>query len=51
MNAGIKIYDTAPHYGMGLSEKRMGKYLDFNKYPDLKISTKCGLYICSKDSI
>ncbi len=49
VKSGIKVFDTAPHYGMGLSEIRLGKYLDLQKYPDLKISSKCGRYIVSKD--
>ncbi len=28
---GIRYFDTAPHYGKGVSEKRLGKYL--SKYP------------------
>lgn len=26
-NAGIRYYDTAPHYGRGLSEQRLGRFL------------------------
>lgn len=29
---GIKLYDTAPIYGFGLSEERLGRYLDPNGY-------------------
>lgn len=31
IKTGIKYFDTAPHYGKGISEKRLGRYL--SKYP------------------
>ena len=31
MASGIKYFDTAPHYGKGVAEKRLGSYL--SKYP------------------
>jgi len=41
-NAGIRYFDTAPHYGQGLSEQRMGRALrDFPRDTYL-LSTKVG---------
>ncbi len=39
---GIRYFDTAPHYGLGLSERRLGRAL--RKYPrdEYVISTKVG---------
>lgn len=43
--AGIRLFDTAPHYGMGLSERRLGAAL--SKYPrnEYVLSTKVGRLI------
>jgi D-threo-aldose 1-dehydrogenase len=38
--AGIRYFDTAPHYGRGLSEKRLGRFLAGRD--DVVISTKVG---------
>ena len=38
---GITFFDTAPIYGDGLSELRLGKYLPNNT--DLKVATKVGI--------
>lgn len=38
--AGIRYFDTAPHYGRGLSEERLGRFL--KSRPDGVISTKVG---------
>lgn len=40
--SGIRYFDTAPHYGLGLSERRLGRAL--RKYPrhEYVISTKVG---------
>lgn len=40
LNAGISYVDTAPHYGQGLSERRVGQAL-INR-PGLTLSTKVG---------
>lgn len=44
-NAGIRVFDTAPHYGMGLSEERLGRAL--RQYPrdEYVLSTKVGRLI------
>jgi D-threo-aldose 1-dehydrogenase len=38
--AGITYFDTAPHYGFGLSERRLGDVL--RGRPDIMLSTKVG---------
>ena len=40
--AGIGYFDTAPHYGAGLSERRLGLALSEIKSEDLVLSTKVG---------
>ncbi len=39
---GIRYYDTAPHYGLGLSEKRLGEFLARRPREEYVISTKVG---------
>src|SRR6266545_1032239 len=39
---GIRYYDTAPHYGLGLSERRLGKALAARPRDAYTISTKVG---------
>ncbi|WP_020014377.1 aldo/keto reductase [Promicromonospora sukumoe] len=41
-DAGIRYFDTAPHYGLGLSERRLGAYLRTRPRDELVISTKVG---------
>lgn len=40
--SGIRYFDTAPHYGLGLSERRIGKGLAGKVRSDYVISTKVG---------
>lgn len=40
--AGIRYFDTAPHYGRGLSEQRMGAYLKTKPRDAYVLSTKVG---------
>jgi D-threo-aldose 1-dehydrogenase len=40
LDAGVRYFDTAPHYGLGLSEQRLGAALAGQ--PDTIISTKVG---------
>ncbi|AZM56986.1 aldo/keto reductase [Streptomyces sp. WAC 01529] len=40
--AGIRYFDTAPHYGLGLSERRLGEALRTRKRSSYVISTKVG---------
>ncbi|GAA1578214.1 aldo/keto reductase [Dactylosporangium maewongense] len=41
-DAGIRYFDTAPHYGLGLSERRLGAALRTRPRDDYVISTKVG---------
>ncbi len=41
-DAGIRYFDTAPHYGLGLSERRLGAALAGRPREDFVISTKVG---------
>jgi D-threo-aldose 1-dehydrogenase len=40
--AGIRSFDTAPHYGLGLSEQRMGRLLSSLPREQFAVSTKVG---------
>ncbi|MGQ0834193.1 MAG: aldo/keto reductase [Gammaproteobacteria bacterium] len=40
--AGLRYFDTAPYYGYGLSEERMGRALEGTPRDSLVISTKVG---------
>lgn len=40
--AGIRYFDTAPHYGLGLSERRLGAFLRTRPRGELVVSTKVG---------
>ena len=41
-NSGIRYYDTAPFYGYGLSEHRVGSFLRQQPRGDFAVSTKVG---------
>jgi D-threo-aldose 1-dehydrogenase len=41
-NAGIRYFDTAPHYGLGLSERRLGAALAGRPRGEYVLSTKVG---------
>lgn len=41
-SGGIRYFDTAPHYGIGLSERRLGAALRDRPRSDYAISTKVG---------
>lgn len=41
-DADIRYFDTAPHYGRGLSEQRLGRFLSGRRREDYVISTKVG---------
>lgn len=41
-NAGVRFYDTAPWYGRGLSEHRLGHYLRDRPRGEFKLTTKVG---------
>ena len=39
---GVRYFDTAPHYGLGLSERRLGAALATRRRGDYVLSTKVG---------
>lgn len=39
---GIRYFDTAPHYGLGLSERRLGAALSAHPRDEYAVSTKVG---------
>jgi D-threo-aldose 1-dehydrogenase len=41
-DAGIRYFDTAPHYGVGLSEERLGRFLASKPRDRYVLSTKVG---------
>jgi D-threo-aldose 1-dehydrogenase len=41
-DGGIRYFDTAPHYGLGLSERRLGAFLAARPRDEYVISTKVG---------
>jgi len=41
-DAGIRYFDTAPHYGLGLSERRLGRALAAYPRDEYVLSTKVG---------
>ncbi|WP_194420711.1 aldo/keto reductase [Microbacterium abyssi] len=41
-DAGIRYFDTAPHYGLGLSERRLGAFLQTKPREEYFLSTKAG---------
>lgn len=40
--AGVRHFDTAPHYGLGLSEERIGRFLATRPRSEFVVSTKVG---------
>ena len=40
--AGIRYFDTAPHYGLGLSERRLGQALKGLPRAEFVVSSKVG---------
>lgn len=40
--SGVRYFDTAPHYGLGLSERRLGAYLATKPRKEFVVSTKAG---------
>jgi D-threo-aldose 1-dehydrogenase len=40
--SGIRYFDTAPHYGLGLSERRLGAFLSTKPRAEFVLSTKVG---------
>lgn len=40
--SGVRYFDTAPHYGLGLSERRVGAFLATKPRDEFVLSTKLG---------
>jgi D-threo-aldose 1-dehydrogenase len=47
--AGIRTFDTAPHYGVGLSEERIGAFLAGRPRESFVLSTKVGRRLVPAD--
>jgi D-threo-aldose 1-dehydrogenase len=41
-DGGVRYFDTAPHYGLGLSERRLGRVLSAKARDQFVLSTKVG---------
>ena len=41
-DSGVRAFDTAPHYGLGLSERRLGAFLRTKPRDEYVLSTKVG---------
>ncbi|MPZ95046.1 MAG: aldo/keto reductase [Propionibacteriales bacterium] len=41
-DSGVRYFDTAPHYGLGLSERRLGAFLATKPRDEFVLSTKVG---------
>ncbi len=41
-DGGVRYFDTAPHYGLGLSERRLGRFLSTKPRDQFILSTKVG---------
>lgn len=48
-DAGIRHFDTAPHYGLGLSEQRLGRFLADKPRDEFVVTTKVGRLIRPAD--
>lgn len=48
-DAGIRYFDTAPHYGLGLSERRLGRALADHPRNEFVVSSKVGRILVSND--
>ena len=49
-NAGVRVFDTAPHYGVGLSEERLGRFLQGRDRSQFVISTKVGRLLVESEA-
>ncbi|MFC4498008.1 MULTISPECIES: aldo/keto reductase [Streptomyces] len=50
-DAGIRTFDTAPHYGIGLSERRLGAALRGRPRDTYTVSTKVGRLLVPNDGV
>ena len=48
--AGVRFFDTAPHYGLGLAERRLGMGLAGRPRHDFVVSTKIGRVLVLSDN-
>jgi D-threo-aldose 1-dehydrogenase len=48
-SAGVRAFDTAPHYGAGLSELRLGEFLATRPRAEYILSTKVGRLLVPSD--
>ena len=46
---GVRYFDTAPHYGLGLSERRLGRALAVHPRGEYVVSTKVGRLLVAND--
>jgi D-threo-aldose 1-dehydrogenase len=49
-DTGIRYYDTAPHYGLGLGERRLGEFLRTKQRDEFLLSTKVGRLLVDSGS-
>jgi D-threo-aldose 1-dehydrogenase len=49
-DGGIRYFDTAPHYGLGLSERRLGKGLGGRPREEFVVSSKVGRLLVPNES-
>ena len=48
-NKGIRYYDTAPFYGSGMAEERLGTFLKEKKREEFIIAIKVGRLVVDSD--
>ena len=48
-DAGLRYFDTAPHYGLGLSERRLGRELRERSRAELVVSSKVGRLLVTNE--
>ena len=49
-DVGIRYYDTAPLYGSGMAEKRLGKFLKNQKREEFVVATKVGRLVVDSEN-
>ena len=49
-DCGIRYFDTSPHYGIGVSERRIGRLLTGKPRTEYTLSTKVGRILVSQDA-
>ena len=51
MQLGLNYFDTAPHYGMGSAEVRLGRHINHLPRSSFKVSTKVGRLIVPSERL